>query len=340
MKAVVYFGKHDARVSNFKEPPMGEDCVKIAVSYCGICGTDIHKFNGMGGSRPVIPPVVLGHEASGIVVDVGSKVTNFKVGDRVVADPNWSCGHCYYCKNGKTHLCENSRGVVKGFAEYICPPESNVYKIPDSLSMEHAALTEPLSCSIHGMDLAEVKTGDTVLIVGMGSIGSMMVELARISGASNIIVVEPVKEKEPLAKKLGATLFIDPTTQNVNQVVKDAGIENVQHVIECVGLKNTIENSFEYAGKGATVVLFGLGDPNNPPVFNQYNAFQKELVIKTSFVNPHTTQRAINLLSHDQIHYDDIIVKIMDPEEVPKELATKTYFNKGKVLVRMSGKEN
>lgn len=340
MKAVVYFGKHDARVSNFKEPPMGEDCVKIAVSYCGICGTDIHKFNGMGGSRPVIPPVVLGHEASGIVVDVGSKVTNFKVGDRVVADPNWSCGHCYYCKNGKTHLCENSRGVVKGFAEYICPPESNVYKIPDSLSMEHAALTEPLSCSIHGMDLAEVKTGDTVLIVGMGSIGSMMVELARISGASNIIVVEPVKEKEPLAKKLGATLFIDPTTQNVNQVIKDAGIENVQHVIECVGLKNTIENSFEYAGKGAIVVLFGLGDPNNPPLFNQYNAFQKELVIKTSFVNPHTTQRAINLLSHDQIHCDDIIVKIMDPEEVPKELATKTYFNKGKVLVRMSGKEN
>ena len=170
MKAVVYFGKHDARVSNFKEPPMGEDCVKIAVSYCGICGTDIHKFNGMGGSRPVIPPVVLGHEASGIVVDVGSKVTNFKVGDRVVADPNWSCSHCYYCKNGKTHLCENSRGVVKGFAEYICPPESNVYKIPDSLSMEHAALTEPLSCSIHGMDLAEVKTGDTVLIVGLSLI--------------------------------------------------------------------------------------------------------------------------------------------------------------------------
>ena len=86
---------------------MGEDCVKIAVSYCGICGTDIHKFNGMGGSRPVIPPVVLGHEASGIVVDVGSKVTNFKVGDRVVADPNWSCGHCYYCKKGEPSMCES-----------------------------------------------------------------------------------------------------------------------------------------------------------------------------------------------------------------------------------------
>ncbi len=339
MKSVVYFGVHDARVTDFQEPPMNRDSVKVAVSYCGICGTDIHKFNGQGGSRPVIPPVVLGHEASGIVVEVGEDVKNFQVGDRVTVDPNWSCGSCYYCQNGLSHMCENSKGVVKGFAEYICPPESNVYKIPDHLSMTHAALTEPLSCCLHGIDLADIHPGHNVLIVGMGSIGSMMVELARLAGATNIVVVEPVESKKDLAMKLGATLFINPNEENVNEVVAAHGIKNIDRVIECVGLKPTMENALEYAGKCATVVLFGLGDPNDPVAFNQYAAFQKELVIKTSFINPHTCGRALSLLASGSIHCDDIIVKIMEMEDVPQELADRTYFRQGKVLVKVSGKE-
>lgn len=339
MKVVVYYGIHDVKVTDFKVPDLNDDGVKIAVSYCGICGTDIHKFNGKGGSRPVIPPVVLGHEISGIVVETGKNVTDFKVGDRVTADPNWSCGHCYYCKNGITHMCENSRGVIKGFAEYVCPPQTNVYKIPDSLSMKHAALTEPLSCCLHGIDLADIHPGSHVLIVGMGSIGTIMVELSRLAGATHIIVVEPVQEKENLAKKLGATLFINPNRENVTEAIRKNAIKNIDCVIECVGLKNTMENALNYAGKKATVVLFGLGDPEHPVSFNQYNAFQKELVIKTSFVNPNTTQRSIALLANGRIHCDDIISKIMPMEDVPNELNERTFFRKGKVLVSISGKE-
>ena len=116
MKAAVLFGPGDLRVTDFPEPPLGEDCVKVAVAYCGVCGTDFHKYAGKGGSRPVTYPVPLGHEVSGVVVETGSKVKDFKPGDRVTVDPNWSCGHCWFCQNGKRHHCTNSRGVVKGMA--------------------------------------------------------------------------------------------------------------------------------------------------------------------------------------------------------------------------------
>ena len=175
MKAGVYYGVEDFRVAEFPEPELKEDGVKIAVKYCGVCGTDVHKFHGQCGSHPMKPPVPLGHEVSGVVVETGKHVTHFKVGDRVVADPNWGCGACFFCKNNMPHMCENGKGVVKGFAQYICPPESNVYHIPDHLSLREAALAEPLSCCLHGMDLLDVKLGDVVVVIGMGMIGSMMV---------------------------------------------------------------------------------------------------------------------------------------------------------------------
>ena len=332
MKAAVYFGVHDVKVTDFKEPPLQRGCVKIAVHYCGLCGTDIHKFNGKGGSRPVVPPVVLGHEASGIVVELGEDVHDIKVGDRVCVDPNWSCGYCSYCQEGLTHMCENSRGVVKGFAEYICPPQENVYKIPNHLPLKYAALAEPLSCCLHGMDLLDVKLGDTVMIIGFGSIGSMMVQLCKLASAANIIVVEPVKEKRELALKLGATMFLDPA-EDIPTILKEHDIYNVNKVMECVGLKATIESAFRLAGKCADVVLFGLSDPEKPAFFNQYEAFQKELTIHTSFVNPKTTARAIRLLNLKAIDCDAIISKEMALEDVVEELHTQHYFKQGKVIV-------
>lgn len=334
MKAAVYYGYRDVKVTDFPEPPLQDGCVKIAVHYCGLCGTDIHKFNGKGGSRPVIPPVVLGHEASGIIVELGPNVHNLKVGDRVCVDPNWSCGYCHYCQEGLTHMCENSRGVVKGFAEYICPPQENVYKIPDTLPLKYAALAEPLSCCLHGMDLLNVSLGDSVLIIGLGSIGSMMVQLCHKASAANIIVIEPVKEKEAFAYQLGATLFLHPD-DDIPTELKKHGIHNITKVMECVGLKSTIESAFEYAGKCADIVLFGLGDPDKPATFNQYAAFQKELSIHTSFVNPKTTARAIRLLASNAIDCEAIISKEMELDDIPTELAEMKYFRQGKVIVRI-----
>ncbi len=335
MKAAVLRGPKDVRVEEFPEPPMNENCVKIAVAYCGLCGTDFHKFAGKSGSRPVTYPVPLGHEASGVVVEVGKDVTQFKVGDRVTVDPNWSCGKCHWCHKGKRHLCRNSKGVVKGMAEFICPPEENVYHIPDSLSLRDAALTEPLSCCLHGIELLDVKMGDVVVIIGMGAIGLMMLQLCLKASAGKIIVVEPIEEKRETALKMGASLFINPQTEDVAKVIKENGITCVDKVLECVGLVPTAQLALEVADPGATVVLFGVSDNGAILPVDLYKAFTKELTIKTSYVNPGTMPAAIDLLEKKAIETDNFIQEIAI-EQLPKELETKQFTKKGKVVVRIS----
>lgn len=340
MKAIVLYGPGDVRITpDFPEPPLAENGVKIAVSYCGLCGTDFHKFQGKAGSRPVTYPVALGHEASGTVVEVGSAVKDFRPGDRVTVDPNWSCGYCHFCKNGKRHLCENSRGVVKGMAEYICPPVENVYHLPDTLSMRDAALTEPLSCCLHGVDLLDPRSGETVAIVGLGAIGGLMLQLCRNAGASRIIVIEAEESKRKAAMDLGAALFINPKTEDPKDAIAKAGIKNVDKVIECGGIPVTAEIALDVAGKGATVVLFSVMAPEAVVPLKAYEAFQKELVIKTSYINPATTGRAIELLANGQINTDAAIGKIMSPEELPEELKTRRYSRLGKVMVKIGGAE-
>ena len=339
MKAAVLFGPGDLRVTDFPEPPLGEDCVKVAVAYCGVCGTDFHKYAGKGGSRPVTYPVPLGHEVSGVVVETGSKVKDFKPGDRVTVDPNWSCGHCWFCQNGKRHHCTNSRGVVKGMAEYICPPQENVYHIPASLNLKDAALTEPLSCCLHGMDLLDVKLGDTVAIIGLGAIGQIMLQLCAHSAAANIIVIEPVEEKRQRAMEMGATLFINPINCDPAIAIREAGIENVDRVMECGGVTATAISAMKIAGRGATVVLFSVADPDAVLPLNLYEAFQKELVIKTSYINPNTTDRAIRLLGSGAIDTSTAISYVLELEELEEEIKTRRYSRLGKVVVKISGAE-
>ena len=339
MKAVVLKAPRDVEYIDFPEPPMGDTSVKIAVAYCGLCGTDFHKYAGKAGSRPVTYPVPLGHEASGIVVEVGSAVTDFKPGDRVTVDPNWSCGHCYYCKNGKRHLCENSKGVVKGMATYICPPQENVYHIPDTLSLRNASLCEPLSCCLHGIDLLNIQPGETVAIVGFGAIGALMIQLCRKAGAADIVVIETDEGKRSAALKMGATLFFSSVGEDFDAELRKAGIPCVNRVLECVGVAPAIETALSIAGRGATVVLFGVTAPETSVAFYPYQAFQKELVIKTSYINPATTDRAIALLNSGTIDMDASIGKVLLPEELPEELETRKYSRYGKVIVKMSDAE-
>lgn len=337
MKALVLYGKKDVRVTtDFPEPPLGPDSVKIAVSYCGLCGTDLHKYEGQSGSHPVTYPVPLGHEASGIVTEVGENVRDFQPGDRVTANPNWYCKSCYFCKNGQNHLCLHGRGVVKGFAEYICPPQENVHKLPDHLPLKYAALAEPLSCCIHGMDLLDLKMGQTVAVIGFGSIGAIFVQLCKLAGASNIIVIETQESKKELAASLGATLFLNPARTDVSEEIRAAGIPNVDRVIECVGLSATMESALEIAGRGAVVVLFGLGAPNSSFAFRQYDAFQKELVVKTSYINPDCTERAVALLASGGIELKPLISGVLTLEEMAEELLTRELFKKGKVLAEIA----
>lgn len=331
MKAGYYVGDYTYEVRDIPERSAIDDEVKIRVAWCGLCGTDIHKFQGKNGASVVVPPIILGHECSGIVMEVGPECKYFKPGDRVACDPSYGCGKCTWCQQGFPNFCLERHGVVKGFSEYVYPPERNVYHIADSLDLEAAAFTEPLSCSIHGLDLIQIKSGKTVVIYGMGSIGSLMLQLIKSSGASEIIVIEQEAEKRALALELGATLAV--TDQEIETIAQEI---NIDYVVECIGLKETMEQAIRIAGKNGKVLLFGLGDPEKPISFNQFAAYTKELSIFTSYLNPQTSGRAVKLLESGLINTEKIISAELSLEEIGDELSTLKYARKGKVMVYLS----
>ena len=203
-------------IREMKFKPLAPKEVLIKVCACGVCGTDVHIYKGEEGSAAVNPPVVLGHEFAGIVQEVGSEVTVTKPGDHVSLDPNMYCGICRPCRMGKKQNCENlfALGVNAngGFAEYAVCPESQCFKINNDIDFEVAAMSEPLACVIHGIDLAEIKSGQTVAVIGTGAIGFLMMQVAKLRGASTVIMCAVDDAKCELAKELGAdyALYIAP----------------------------------------------------------------------------------------------------------------------------------
>ncbi|MGM0111299.1 zinc-dependent alcohol dehydrogenase family protein [Enterococcus sp. DIV0187] len=331
MKAGYYVGDYTYEVRDIPEREPEKDEVKIRVAWCGLCGTDVHKFQGKNGASVVVPPIILGHECSGTVVAVGPDCEYFKPGDRVACDPSYGCGKCTWCQQGFPNFCLTRHGVAKGFSEYVYPPEQNVYHISDKLDLETAAFTEPLSCAVHGLDLIQIESGKTVAMYGMGAIGSLMLQLIKFTGAGEIIVIEREEEKRKLAIELGASLAV--TDQEIEAISQE---KNIDYVVECIGLKQTMEQAIKIAGKNGKVLLFGLGDPEEPISFNQFEAYTKELGIFTSFLNPHTSERAVKLLESGLIDTKKIISAELSLEEIGGELSALNYSRKGKVMVYLS----
>lgn len=338
MKAARFYEKHKLIVEDVPVRQPSENEVLIKVRYCGVCGTDVHIFEGDKGSAQVNPPVILGHELSGDVIKVGSNVENVKIGDRVSADPNLYCGKCYFCANGKRHLCEHMVGLGTaadgGFAEYVTVPEELVFPIADNVSYEEAAMTEPLSCCLHGMNLTDVKIGDTVMIVGTGNIGMIMLQLAKHAGSARIIAVEPNEKRRNKAKDLGADICIDPLKDDTDAILKANGIKNIEKVIDCAGLTSTAEYSVKYAGRGATVMLFGLTAPDDTMSLKPFEVFQKELTIKGSFVNPNTFERAGKLLETGAVKVDNLITDVILIDDIQSVFENRLYAKDGKVLIK------
>ena len=339
MKAAVYHGKQNMTVEEVKKPEIGPGEVMIQVKYCGICGTDIHIFNGDGGSTDVTPPLIPGHEFSGIVAAIGEHITSVQVGDRVCGDPNDMCGECYFCKNGQQHFCLNNTAVGVtadgGFAEYVVMREKQVYKIADSLSMLKAAMVEPISCCIHGIDLCQIKTGDTVLVIGGGPIGIIMLQMARNAGAAKVILSEPVKEKRELALELGADLAVDPLNENIDEVLKGC-CANIDKVIECVGSTRTQADAVRLAGKGALIMFFGLTAPDDILPLKPDDIFKKELTITSSYINPYTFERAIQVLESGRVDVERIITNIVPLTDITDAFTKPEFRTTGKVMVQIS----
>ena len=333
-KAAVFYGKNDIRVEEKDIRPPKENEVVVKVAYCGICGTDIHIYNGDEGSVEVVPPVVLGHEASGVVYQTGSAFTSLAIGDHVAIDPNLYCGECHYCRSGLEHYCFYMHNPEGGFAKYCTVPAKAVLKIPKSLPLDEAAFAEPLACCLHGIDRTNIRLGDQVLIIGGGTIGLLMLQLAKLSGASRLSIIEPDQNKRLLAEKFGADLIFANSGAYLDFANKTPGFR-ADRVIECVGLSETVSLAIQSASKGGTVMIFGLTPPKAKVEVYPFEIFKKELTITSSFVNPLTQSRAVELLASGKVCVSDLISGRIPLEKLSEALSEPEYRTKTKILVEL-----
>jgi 2-desacetyl-2-hydroxyethyl bacteriochlorophyllide A dehydrogenase len=340
MHGMQFVGKGEFKLSEIELRDPGEGEILVKNMVCGVCGTDVHIFHGEPGSADVVPPVVLGHEYSGIVEKIGSGVTDFSPGDKVTIDPNSYCGTCRFCRNGKKQMCEGDQqaiGVTKdgGFAEYSLIPAAQAYHLAEDIDFETGAMTEPLACCIHGMDLAGIRAGTSVLIVGGGAIGLIMVQLARLAGASPIIVSEPVELRRKVAISLGADFAIDPLAgKPEEQIHLLTGLNGADVVIECAGILAATKQAVDCAAKGATILLFSVPKPDAVFGLPLFDVFKKELTIKGSFINPDTHNRAVQLINSKRIDVSHIITHRFRLSELEKAIKTQMGSESIKVVVK------
>lgn len=337
MQAAVFYGKKNLKTEDLPMPQPQATEVVIKVMACGICGTDMHIFEGDEGAGTTPPGTVLGHEFAGVVTAVGSAVSGVSIGDRVCVDPNVLCGHCDYCHRAVGQFCENRIGIGTtvngGFAEYCAVPVSQVYRVPEDTPFAAAAMTEPVACCLHGMDLCHIGDADTVLIIGGGTIGMIMLQLAIAAGAAQCILAEPVAEKRRQAEKYGSALCLDPREGDLAQQLQENGIGPVTCVIECVGRPETMEQAIRCAGKKAVVMLFGLTAPQATISVKPFELFKKELEIKASFINPYTQQRALDLITSGRIDVSGLVYATAPLSKLPEILADSESRRRGKWII-------
>lgn len=337
MKASRFLGNKTFAVADLPTPHAGPGELVLRNQVCGVCGTDVHIYHGEPGSADVNPPVVLGHEYSGEVVEVGEGVTGFAVGDHVTVDPNIYCGHCAYCQNGKKQLCPSMEaiGVTRdgGFAQYSLIPAAQAFKLEPTVPWEAAAMAEPLACCLHGIDLAGIQVGDKVCVVGGGAIGLLMVQLAKLSGASQIVLSEPNEKRRQVGLQLGANTALDPTRPDAQEAFAQVLGGGANVVIECVGNVPAVKSAFQFAGKGATVLLFSVPKVDATFDLPLFDVYKKELTIKGSFVNPDTHARAVALINSGKVDFDPIITHRFTLDQLPEAIAMQMSDASIKVVV-------
>jgi 2-desacetyl-2-hydroxyethyl bacteriochlorophyllide A dehydrogenase len=296
MACAMWRGVDDMRLERQPVPvPEGRE-VLVRVAACGICATDLHLLDG---SIPLYtPPRVLGHEMSGRVVAVGPDVRSVGVGAAVAIDPNMSCGSCFYCQEALPYMCPQRISMIGGFAEYLRVPEQTVHPLPAGIPVEYGAIAEPLSCCLRATERAGLRAGGTVAVVGAGTIGLLIVQLAKRSGAALVAVSEPDAERRALALRLGADLAIDPLSDDPRELLLEQtrGI-GVDVAFEAVGAVATAQTAISLPRRSGTVVLIGVPPATAELTLRSYELFERELTIRTSFIRAYEFRRAVELLA-------------------------------------------
>lgn len=329
MKAAVWYGRKDIRVLDVQEPPPpGPGQVKIKVHWCGICGSDLHEYlagpifipveeaHPLTGARA---PLILGHEFSGEIVEIGPGVTKFQVGDRVTSDACQVCWECYYCRRYLYNLCENLAftGLMANgaFAEYVNVPAYTLYKLPDNISSEAGALVEPLAVGIHAVRQASVREGDVVVVLGAGPIGLVTLQAARAAGASKVFVIETAKARKEFAWQMGATAVFDPGEGDVARRVLEAtdGL-GADVVLECIGNEKTAPLAVQLARKGGKAVIVGVFEKESNINFNDIVFTEKQVIGSLGYAGEFSV--AIDLLADGRVKAEPLITGKIRLEEI------------------------
>ena len=269
MNALLLTEYKKLEIVEMPEPDIGPDDVLVRVRACGICGSEVHGFDGSSGRRN--PPLVMGHEASGEVARLGANVTDLEPGDRVTFDSTVYCGKCFFCARGEVNLCENRQviGVAPreyrrhgAFAEFVAVPRRIIYRLPDSFPFEQAALIEAVSIGVHAVSISPVKLGDTAVVIGAGMIGLVTLQAALAAGCTRVIAVDVDDAKLAQAKKMGATDALNSKTTDVPaEVYKMTGGFGAAVAFECVGFSEPVATAILSVRKGGTVTLVGNLSP-------------------------------------------------------------------------------
>ena len=293
MKAVVISAPGQVEVTTVDDPTPGPRDVVVDVAACGICGTDLHILDGE--FAPTLP-IVPGHEFSGIVVALGTDVdpaaAGIAVGDRVAVDPSLYCMECHYCRIGRNNLCErwNAIGVSKpgAAAEFVAVPAANCVRMPESVDLADAALVEPLSCAVRGYDILRASLASHYLVYGAGTMGLMMMELAKRAGAATVDMVDLNATRLETARELGCT----NTVTSADQLSMPRGWDVV---IDCTGVVAAIEDGLTRVGKGGTFLQFGVSEAEARARFSPYRVYNEEITIVGSMAVLHSYERAAEM---------------------------------------------
>lgn len=337
MKAVRLESVGNLFLCEVEKPVPGPGELLVRIEVCGICGTDRHLFLG---EFPSKPPVTLGHEFSGIVAAAGPETPGFSVGMRVTGDPNIVCGRCVQCQRGRINLCENLRAIGihrdGGFADYVVLPIRQAIELPVDLEPAHGAFCEPLACCLHGVDMAEIKAGSSVVVLGGGVIGLLVVQLARLAGATSVVLVTRHEGKRQLAETLGATASIDPNARDpIEAITARDGLlpGGADVVIECAGVAETVRQSTLMARSGGTVVVLGVMPRGEKVEIEPFDILFRELKILGSFINPFTHRRAADLIASGVIKVEPLISRRIGLKEAPEAISHPPRPGEIKVLV-------
>lgn len=291
MKAAVITGVGSVEVTTVDDPACGPREVVVDVAACGLCGTDLHILQGE--FAPTLP-VVPGHEFAGTVVEIGSQVNEVRVGDRVAVDPSLYCHECRMCRSGKNNLCERwaAIGVTTsgGAAEFAVAPVANCVKLPDHVRTEDAALIEPLSCAVRGYDVLRAQLASRVLIYGSGTMGLMMLQLGKLTGASSIEVVDLNAERLETAVELGVTAVAG----SADELDRPDGWDVV---IDATGNEKAIQDGLGRVAKGGTFLQFGVSDYSARVTIEPYRIYNQEITITGSMAVLHSFERAADLFA-------------------------------------------